>query len=1031
MAQSKFSESLQAQLRAIRDSKPKNGIIEPSALSPQSSETNTSTSIIPSNSAKASSAPLSAAFKIILDDPCAETLKLITKPEQTPEIVNAVIQADGIALKDVAKRLVTADLCQIAVQQNGLALACIVEKYPDKLSDEMIYEAVKNDGLAIEYVPRDKITKELAQIAIQQPLKEGSAPYKYPIAYIPPSLLDYPMVTESIKKAPLSLRYVPRELMTKALMLRAVTDDGRALGGIPEEYRTKDLVKIAMAFNPFMIQFVPIQLRTKTICEKAFQEDPFILKWIPSKFITSEMCLTVIAASDPEDVSKRFEINWIPESLRDDNTILDALIKKYGVRYILEWNNRVIDRIKKKDRRTIQEKPLPQSMLSHIYDVIATEYHKDPLIIQLLPERVITKEMCLAAIQASDPEHSYQGLHIEWIPKSLWNEKEILDALIEKYGEDYINNWNDGILVKHSAFVPQFQIAEAETPLFDTTLVPLERNDIQLYELAKHGGVSVLRNYYISDIHIEHQLQDLLKKQNATYQELYDAIDAKIQEMMSGIEFDNTTGYLLVGGDVGHSKELVSLFYERLKRFWHRSVIAVLGNHELWDDHPEGAAFGYISRPIRSIISDYKAFFDNTQSNYPTWARGIFLLQNALYLNYKNEQHKTIEERRLLSCSEEDLRDMCSKSAFIVLGGIGFSGLNQAFNASNGSYRAAVTSLEKDRKLSEQFEAIHEKLRRCAGDMQVIVLTHTPVSDWLSTAVNPNWIYINGHTHRNSIIRKQDGTTVLSDSQVGYTPQKWKLNCFTICGWYDPFKEMKNGIYKITSAQYQEFNQGRGIACSGCNYPGTIFMLKKNEMYMFVLQSKNSLCLLVGGQRNRLARNNLQYYYDKIDEYTQKVTDATRPFQNALIAISKEVKQIGGIGKIHGCIVDIDWYNHIYLNPFDGQITPYFAHDISSRIAYPNLLTLIRKKLPQLEEKVIRMRHRGLIPILTQYAEAIEEGKKMSLVTVPQLVLGTEIYKPSLVMKKIQYIFENNVIRIWNDEILSTDFKSLADKTET
>ena len=129
--------------------------------------------------------------------------------------------------------------------------------------------------------------------------------------------------------------------------------------------------------------------------------------------------------------------------------------------------------------------------------------------------------------------------------------------------------------------------------------------------------------------------------------------------------------------------------------------------------------------------------------------------------------------------------------------------------------------------------------------------------------------------------------------------------------------------------------------------------------------------------------------------------------------------------------MDIDWYNHIYLNPFDGQITPYFAYDISSRIAYPNLLTLIRKKLPQLEEKVIRMRHRGLIPILTQYAEAIEEGKKMSLVTVPQLVLGTEIYKPSLVMKKIQYIFENNVIRIWNDEILSTDFNSLADKTET
>ena len=32
------------------------------------------------------------------------------------------------------------------------------------------------------------------------------------------------------------------------------------------------------------------------------------------------------------------------------------------------------------------------------------------------------------------------------------------------------------------------------------------------------------------------------------------------------------------------------------------------------------------------------------------------------------------------------------------------------------------------------------------------------------------------------------------------------------------------------------------------------------------------------------------------------------------------------------------------------------------------------------------------------------------------------MYNPSRIMKSIQYIFENNVIRIWNDEILSADF---------
>ena len=46
----------------------------------------------------------------------------------------------------------------------------------------------------------------------------------------------------------------------------------------------------------------------------------------------------------------------------------------------------------------------------------------------------------------------------------------------------------------------------------------------------------------------------------------------------------------------------------------------------------------------------------------------------------------------------------------------------------------------------------------------------------------------------------------------------------------------------------------------------------------------------------------------------------------------------------------------------------------------------------------------------------------MVVAKVPQLVLETDMYNPSRIMKSIQYIFENNVIRIWNEEILSADF---------
>ena len=48
----------------------------------------------------------------------------------------------------------------------------------------------------------------------------------------------------------------------------------------------------------------------------------------------------------------------------------------------------------------------------------------------------------------------------------------------------------------------------------------------------------------------------------------------------------------------------------------------------------------------------------------------------------------------------------------------------------------------------------------------------------------------------------------------------------------------------------------------------------------------------------------------------------------------------------------------------------------------------------------------------------------MVVAKVPQLVLETDMYNPSRIMKSIQYIFENNVIRIWNEDLLSADFSN-------
>jgi len=942
---SKFSDSLQSQLRAVRGVKPQEDLL-PVQSNAEGASLNHNTMMTESNFSNRLEADLGLREKTAIErfeeNPCEWTLRNIPKRNQTPEMVKIAVEADGTAIKSVSKKLLTYELCKMAVAQNGMAIKYVPEQM---LNDEIVQLAVENNGLVLYHI-EGRITKQLAILAVRHPLKlRRNDFWEYPIAYVPEEFIDEDLVSDSISYSPCSLKNIPSKYKTKEIVLQAVTKDGAALEYVPTNKINKQLIELAVNSDSCNIRFVPEARRTKEICETAFRSNPFTLRWIPEKYITLEMCLTVIETSDDSDKEKSFAISWFPDTLRNDKTIIDALIKKIGPEAILAWNTRLLEKREQQDPAAMLIKPLSKSVVTRI--------------------------------------------------------QKIVDA-------------------KRSAPIKKLEIVEVETPpsSSEALLVPLEQTTATSYDLMLNDDIPSKTVYYISDLHIEHQLKDILENDNCTFEDVSTALDQKIAEMVSSV--NDTSGYLLVAGDVGHYKGLVSLFYHKLRRCWNGSIISVLGNHELWDDHPKGALSGYVTRPLNEIFADYHNII-----SFKGWQRSGVLLQNAIYINYKNKQDCIIEEEQILSASEADLHDICSKASFIVLGGIGFSGLNERFNATRGLYRSAVTTMEEDEALSERFLSVYDKLLRCAPAMQVIVLTHTAVSDWLSVDVNPKWIYINGHTHQNSLIRKPNGTTVLSDNQIGYKPTKWKLNSFTIAGWYDPFKDMANGIHEITSDDYMDFNRGRGIRSNGCKYPGKIYVLKKNGLYMFVLQSTSSLCLLVGGQRKKLSRYDLQYYYENMDRYAQKVTEAVTPFQNALSAISNEVRKFGGWGSIHGCIVDIDFLNHIYLNPFDGALTAYHAWNIQYKLVFDDVISLLKEHLPELCERYEAAMNNELLPILG-HSDGKTKGKKskkkMVVAKVPQLVLETDMYNPSRIMKSIQYIFENNVIRIWNDEILSADF---------
>lgn len=126
--------------------------------------------------------------------------------------------------------------------------------------------------------------------------------------------------------------------------------------------------------------------------------------------------------------------------------------------------------------------------------------------------------------------------------------------------------------------------------------------------------------------------------------------------------------------------------------------------------------------------------------------------------------------------------------------------------------------------------------------------------------------------------------------------------------------------------------------------------------------------------------------------------------------VSCDVRRIGGSGYIHGCIVDLDFYNHLYINPLDGTIAPYHATSIVHKFVYSNVPSLLKYQCPNLYENFEKLlaRHDEL-NALTVYKRNTPILKQRTY------VVSTEMYKISRIVKGLQYTTRHNIVRLWND----------------
>ena len=873
-------------------------------------------------------------------------LNLVPSEIITEEIAFAAIKNNTIAIKYVPNHLITKAFCEQIITFDKTCLQYIpkefrtkdfllkaVEIYPFSIkfikNDELYYDickgAVSRNWQVLRLIPEKFKTDEICDIAIRANHKA--------IKYVSDNFKTPELFLKTVKKNPEYIAGCPKDLLTEEFCIQCVELNWECIKYIPDDFKTQKLCDIGVNKNANAIAFVPQHFLSEEMCLKAVESDINVLRILPKECKTQSICDYAINQSIDN-------IRYIPERFRTMELYLSILS---GLNFSTDFKDWLLC-----DEYSISEQYLIANNLLSKKDLIlhdSFKYSEFKRIAKLFPADTISNAQC-AIIE--------RKLNLRVVIESEYDQEQQLFIVYELFCKkkvrrefehfaDYYHYLNgnlaganlieypltdterkkynlDGailsstLLIKQGAYYDDsFYANNISSYLEEVNFLPVLVNETVPACAISHADFlsdklnpNERKVYYISDLHLNHRLIKAFPT-CATYDEVRHFIKRIIRKMLSTYQIDSDD-FLLIGGDVSFSFEISKIFYSELAQLWPPNrIIVILGNHELWNFNRFGEKKENLY--LREIIENYSNLFSNLN---------IIFLHNDLLIRQYNKKGYSyfckLGYDKLLSLSIDDLRKIGLNSNIFILGSLGFSGYNADFNATKGIYRQTITMIEDDLNYTKQFETIYQKLEKAFPNDKVIVFTHTPKDDWAeSKSYNPNWIYVNGHTHKNYYEENED-RTIYADNQIGYSSMNYDLKYFKVSKDYNIFKDYPDGIHIITKAQYLEFNYGLGIRLSFGRECSEIIMLKRNGYYLFLVQSSDKLrlYLLNGGVLNKLKNTDIKYYFDNMTKYGEAIKLNIKSYNTALKIISEKVKLLGGDGTVHGCIVDIDFFNHIF-----------------------------------------------------------------------------------------------------------------------
>lgn len=257
----------------------------------------------------------------------------------------------------------------------------------------------------------------------------------------------------------------------------------------------------------------------------------------------------------------------------------------------------------------------------------------------------------------------------------------------------------------------------------------------------------------------------------------------------------------------------------------------------------------------------------------------------------------------------------------------------------------------------------------------------------------------------------------------------------------------ENGIHQVSREQWDIFRRSFGIWPSRFELQmDSFFVLSRDSYYMFFTGKEGKKYLFDGGLRIR-ATHELEYYYENLLKFISVCKKILDPRQKMIDYVSSIIKKLGFDGRIHGCIIDVDFYSHVFVNPIDFSITPYRAKNIKDKIVYRNIFSFFNaagyKELCLLslrikdQKNILKQnandtysiqRHKTLVECYdaVHKLDALISKETSSPGSVS--VSDTRMYRLSKRMTLLQKLQENHTLGFWDDSYFEIS-NSMIDKT--